>query len=135
MLQPSFLCGDTYVSKLDDEVTSLVVRKHRQDIFSRFAVALPDQEISLLPKKFLGLGARNGTVIPLLFCQGALRSWDNLKELLAGGHQLTKLPLLWLGKYFTHIKHIINEQTLNHTYPFRGGGSQTGLHFSFKVQI
>lgn len=39
----------TYVCKLDDEVSPLLIRKDRQDIFTRFSVTLPHQEVSLLP--------------------------------------------------------------------------------------
>lgn len=43
------VCNRTYISILDDEVTSLIVRKDRQDILARFAMALPNEEVSLLP--------------------------------------------------------------------------------------
>ena len=44
------MCVNTYIGVLDDEVSSLLVRKHRQNVLARFAVTLPHQEVSLLPE-------------------------------------------------------------------------------------
>lgn len=72
----------TYVCQLDDEVSPLLIREHRQDVLSRLAVALPHQEVSLLPQQLLGFRARDGAVVPLLLWQGALRRGNHVKKLL-----------------------------------------------------
>lgn len=86
-------------------MASLVVRKHRQDILSRFAMALSHQEVSLLPEELLGFGARDGAVIPLLLSQGALRGWDHIKELLAGASRVKKV-VTFVGRkrFYTKFK-------------------------------
>lgn len=63
-------------------MSPLVIRKHRQDIFARFPVTFPHQEVTLLSQQLLSLSSRNSTVIPLLLRQGALRRRDDVKELL-----------------------------------------------------
>lgn len=74
-----------YIGVLDDEMPPLVVGEHRQDVLARFPVALPHQEVALLPQQLLRLGPGNGAVVPLLLRQGALRRRDDVKELLRGG--------------------------------------------------
>lgn len=56
----------TYVCQLDDKVSPLLIREHRQDVLPRFAVTLPHQEVSLLSQQLLCFRARNGAVVPLL---------------------------------------------------------------------
>lgn len=62
-------------------MSALSVWKHRQHIFSRFAVALAHQEVSLLLQQLLGLCPGNGTVIPLLLAQRFLTSGYHIEKL------------------------------------------------------
>lgn len=40
----------THVSILDYKMSPLLIREHRQDIFARFPVTFPHQEVTLLPQ-------------------------------------------------------------------------------------
>lgn len=40
----------THVSILDYKMSPLLIREHRQDVFARFAVTFPHQEVTLLPQ-------------------------------------------------------------------------------------
>lgn len=80
---------------------ALGVGEHRQHVLARLAVALPNQEISLLPQELLRFRTGNRPMVPLLLSQGLLTGGDHIEELGKDTQQLDfSSPVLELQVMF-----------------------------------
>lgn len=94
------MIGSTHICKLNNEVSALGIWEHREDILAGFAVALTNQEVSLLLQQLLSLSTWNCPMVPLLIPQRLITDGDHINKLRRDGDRKIKLE---------HIKNNVYE--------------------------